>query len=100
MPLPLVSHRLNGGKIGDRHNFLSHALVMRRCKLCAVLPVNLVAVVLRRVVAGGDVDAGDAAKLADGKGKLRRRAQRLEPVRLMPFAASVSAASSANSGDI
>ena len=78
----LCSHRLNGGKIGDRHNFLSHALVMRRCKLCAVLPVNLVAVVLRRVVAGGDVDAGDAAKLADGKGKLRRRAQRLEPVRL------------------
>ena len=33
-------------------------------------------------MAGGDVDAGDAAKLADGKGKLRRRAQRLEPVRL------------------
>ena len=74
----LCSHRLNGGKIGDRHNFLSHALVMRRCKLCAVLPVNLVAVVLRRVVAGGDVDTGDTAQLAHCEGQLRGGTQGLE----------------------
>ena len=65
-------YRVNLGIIGHSL-YLSHdAGVVRRCDLRAVLPVNLVAVVLRRVVAGGDVDTGDAVKLADCEGKLRR----------------------------
>ena len=79
--LIVVCSFYTGEDIGLCHFAGNHVCLGRR-KLRAVLPVNLVAVVLRRVVAGGDVDAGDAAKLADGKGKLRRRAQRLEPVRL------------------
>ena len=63
--------------------YLSHdAGVMRRCDLCAVLPVNLVAVVLRRVVAGGDVDAGDTMQCADCKGQLRCRTQRFKHISL------------------
>jgi hypothetical protein len=45
--------------------------VGRRHDLAAVAEVDLVAVVLRRVVAGGDHDAGDAAELADGVGEHR-----------------------------
>ena len=40
-------------------------------KLGPVGPIHLVAVVLRRVVAGGDVEPGDAAVLPHGKGELR-----------------------------
>ena len=47
-------------------------------QLGAVLPVDLIAVVLLGVVAGGDVDAGDAAVLPHGEGQLRRGAQGLE----------------------
>ena len=47
-------------------------------QLGAVLPVDLVAVVLLGVVAGGDVDAGDAVVLTDGEGHLRSGAQGLE----------------------
>ena len=47
---------------------------MLRRQLCAVLPVRLVAVVLLRVVRRGDVDARDAAEVADGERKLRRGA--------------------------
>ncbi len=61
---------------------LGHALVVGRGELGAVLPVNLVAVVLRRVVAGGDVDARDAAQLAHGEGQLRGGTQGLKFVRL------------------
>ena len=39
-------------------------------KLCAVLPVGLVAVVLLGVVGGGDVDARHAVKLTEGEGQL------------------------------
>ena len=47
-------------------------------QLGTVRPVHLVAVVLLGVVAGGDVDAGDAAVLPDGKGQLGSGAQRVE----------------------
>ena len=58
---------LHCGQILNRQNLLRNSLVMRRRKLSAVLPVYLVSVVLRRVVAGSDIDAGDAAQLADCK---------------------------------
>ena len=51
--------------------------VLRR-ELCAVGPVDLVAVVLAGIVAGGDVDARRRAVVHDGKGELRRRAQGVE----------------------
>ena len=46
-------------------------------KLGPVGPVDLVAVVLGGVVAGGDVQPGDAVVLPDGEGELRRGPQRL-----------------------
>ena len=68
------------GQILNGQHLISNALVMRRCKLGAVLPIYLIAVVFRRVVAGCDVDAGNTAKLPDCKGQLRRGAQRLKLV--------------------
>ena len=47
-------------------------------QLGAVGPVDLVAVVLLGVVAGGDVDAGLAAVVADGEAQLRGGAQALK----------------------
>ena len=57
----LCAHGLHGGQILNGQNLLSYTLVMRRSELSAVLPVYLVAVVLRRVVACGYVNAGNAA---------------------------------------
>ena len=47
-------------------------------ELRAVGPVDLVAVVLRRVVAGGDVQPRDAPVVAHGEGQLRRGAHGVE----------------------
>ena len=69
---------LHRGQILDRKHFLRHALIVGRRKLGAVLPVYLVAVVLRRIVAGGDIDAGHAAQLTHRKGELRCGAQRFK----------------------
>ena len=57
---------------------------MGRGELGAVLPVYLIAVVFRRIVAGSDIDAGDAAQFTDRKGKLRRGAQGFKLVGLDP----------------
>ena len=51
---------------------------MVRGQLGAVLPVDLVAIVLLRIVAGGDVDARLAAVLPHGEAQLRRGAEGLE----------------------
>ena len=51
--------------------------VLRR-QLGAVGPIDLVAVILLGVVAGGDVDARLAAVFPDGEAQLRRGTQRLE----------------------
>ena len=58
---------------------------MRRSKLCAVLPVYLVAVVLRRIMACRNVDSRHAAQLADREGQFRRRTQGLELVCFNPI---------------
>jgi hypothetical protein len=54
--------------------------------LAAVAEVDLVAVVLRRVVAGGDHHAGDAAQLADREGQQRRRQRPRHHQRAQPRA--------------
>ena len=59
---------------------LCHALVMRRRKLGAVLPVYLVSVVLRRVMAGRDVNTGYASQFPHRKGQFRSWTQGLELV--------------------
>ena len=51
-------------------------------QLAAVLPVDLVAVVLAGVVAGGDDHAGQAVEVAHREGKHRHGAQRIEQIRL------------------
>ena len=48
---------------------------MLRRQLCAVGPVNLVAVIFLRVVAGRDIQSGRRAVVLDGERQLRRRAQ-------------------------
>ena len=57
----LCAHGLHGGQILNGQNLFGYTLVMRRSELSAVLPVYLVAVVLRRVVACRHIDAGDTA---------------------------------------
>ena len=61
------------------HDRCDHVRVLRR-ELCAVLPVRLIAVVLARIMRGGDVDARDAVQVAQGKRQLRRRAQFVKQV--------------------
>ena len=51
---------------------------MRLDHLRAVVEVNFVAVVVRRVVARGDDDAGARAEVTHGEGKFRRRARPVE----------------------
>ena len=50
--------------------------------LCAVFPVSLVAIVLFRVVGGGDVHAGLSSELPDGEGDFGRGTQALEEIDL------------------
>ena len=78
-----------------------NTLIMGRGELCAILPVYLVAVVFRRIVACSDIDAGDAAQLTHCKGKLRRGTQGLKLVGLDPVGRQGAwLPPSANSGDI
>ena len=73
---------LNAGEDVGRRHFLCDYVRLGRGQLCAVLPVDLVAVVFLRVVGCGDVDARDAAVVTDCKGQLRGRAQLVEDQRL------------------
>ena len=60
-----------------RH-LLSDGSGVLRGQLSAVGPIDLVAVILSRVVAGGDVNARRGAVVDNGEGKLRRGPQRVE----------------------
>ena len=79
--LIVVCSFYTGEDIGLCHFVGNHVCLGRR-KLCAVLPVNLVAVVLLRVVGSRDVDACDAAVVTDSEGQLRGRTQLIEQQRL------------------
>ena len=70
-----------GEDIGRGHLLGDHVGLSGR-QLRAVLPVDLIAVVLLGVVGRGDIDTRDAAVVADRKGKLGRGAQLIEQQRL------------------
>jgi hypothetical protein len=80
----LPRHR---GKGADRRDPGRDLGVGRRHDLAAVAEVDLVAVVLRRVVARGDHHARDRAELADRVGEQRRRQRTGEEQRGQPGAA-------------
>ena len=71
----ILRHRLHLTEGIHLRHLRQDVPVMRRRDLGPVLPVNLVAVVFFRVVAGGDHDSRDTVKRSDRKGKLRRRPQ-------------------------
>ena len=75
-------HGLNAGENIGRGHFLRDNVGLSRGQLCAVLPVDLVAVVFLRIVRCGDIDACDAAVVTDCEGQLRGRAQFIEQQRL------------------
>ena len=78
----LFGHRLHVFKALNCVDFRDDTGVMRRRHLRAVLPVRLVSVVLRRVVARRDLDAGLAAEITEREGLLRHAAQRVGQIRL------------------
>ena len=65
-------------------NLIHNSFVMRRGNLCAILPVYLVSIILRRIMAGRNVNSGYASKRANGVRQFRRRAQRFKYIRLDP----------------
>ena len=77
--------------IGGRHDL--RAVVV-------AAEVHLVAVVVRRVVAGGHHDAGRGAEVAHGERQHRRRQQPGEQDRADPGAAKISAESRANTSEL
>ena len=64
----------------DRLDLCRDDVGMLRRQLCAVLPICLIAVVLLRIVRRGDVDARDAAEVANGERKLRRGANAVKNI--------------------
>jgi hypothetical protein len=106
-----------GGRIGDERrraetidvdgpgrevggNGGGDALVDRRDDLTTVGPVDLVAVVVLRIVAGGDHETGGGAVVQHGKGDERRGDDLREEMRTgTPLCAKVAAAMRANSSE-
>ena len=78
----LFGHCLDCRKIGHCLYFVHNAFIVRRCDLCSVLPVYLVSVVFRRIVARCNIDSGNTSKLSDCKRKLRSRPQALKYISL------------------
>ena len=60
----LKLHGLALGEIRNRIDLSDDVIVVRRCDLCTVLPVNLITVVLGRIVACGHNDTRNAAELS------------------------------------
>ncbi len=60
-------HGLYGMKICDISHFRDDLFILGCGNLCAILPVYLVAVVFRRIVACGDHNTCCTAELADSK---------------------------------
>ena len=71
-------HALDAGEDVDLLQLGGNGVGVLGRQLGAVRPVDLVAVILLGVVAGGDIDARLTAVVADGKAQLRRGAQGLE----------------------
>ena len=77
-------HGLYGIPVGDCLYLAHDTGIMRWCDLRAVLPVNLVSVVFRRIVAGCYVDTCHTAQMTYCKGKLRCRTKCLKDISLDP----------------
>ena len=75
-----LTHGLQCAVIGDRLHFIDDLHIFGSGDLGAVLPVNLVTVVLRRVVAGCHHNACGAVELTNGKGQHRCRTKRRKNV--------------------
>ena len=74
----VIGHAAHAGEDVDMLQLPGDGGGVLRRQLCAVGPVDLVAIVLLGVMAGGNVDARLAAVLPHGEAQLRRGAQRLE----------------------
>ena len=74
----VVVHGLDAVEHVQLLHLLGHLVSVLGGQLGAVLPVHLIAVVLLGVVAGGDIDAGDAAVLTHSKAELGGGAQGLK----------------------
>ena len=79
-----LRHGLHGMIIRHRLHLGDDLLILGGGHLRAVLPVYLIAVVLRRIVAGRHNDTGDAAQGTQREGKLRSGAKLVEHVCLNP----------------
>ena len=79
-----LRHGLHGMIIRHRLHLGDDLLILGGGHLRAVLPVYLIAVVLRRIVAGRHNDSGDAAQGTQREGKLRGGAKLVEHVRPDP----------------
>ena len=77
-----LGHSLYGVVILDTLHLFDDLPVLGSGNLGAVLPVYLIAIVFRRIVAGRYHDARGTAQSAKGKGKLWRRTQRFEHIGL------------------
>ena len=73
-------HQLAVG-IGGRTDKRGDSVRGFRADLRAVFGVDLIAVVLRRIVTGGDDDAGDGVEVANRVGQNRDRAKRVKQIR-------------------
>ena len=78
----ILGHGLHCMVVPDSLHFLNDLPVIGSRHLGAVLPVHLVAVILGWIVACRDHNSRRAAQGAQGKGKLGRRAQRVEHIGL------------------
>ena len=71
----VIGHGPDAGENVDLLQLFRDGVGVLGRQLCAVLPVNLVAVVLLGVVAGGDIDARLAAVVTHGEAQLRSGTQ-------------------------
>ncbi|MNC21251.1 hypothetical protein D3C75_692210 [compost metagenome] len=65
------------GKVAD---FADHQIRHMGNQLASIRSIDLIAVIFRRVMAGGDHDSGRCLEMADGKAQLRRGPQGFEYV--------------------
>ena len=63
-------------------DFIHNTAVMGRRNLGTVFPVHFISIILRRIVAGCNINACRTAQMTKGEGKLRRRPQRLKNISL------------------
>ena len=78
----LLIHGFHVIVIRHRTDFFDDFAVSGRSHLCTVLPVCLIAVILRRIMACRHYDTGNAAKFSDRKGKFRCGTQRVKHISL------------------